>query len=160
MEYSYLLPIGPVIPCGPLGIHGLFHWARVLENGLRLAEETGANRRVLELFAWFHDSGRVNDATDVDHGARGADFARRVCGQRGILSPAERETLYEACSNHSHGVSSADLTIRTCWDADRLDVARTGVLPDRKLLCTTTAKSPATIKWTLKEPKRKDAAHP
>jgi hypothetical protein len=28
------------------GAHGVSHWARVMENGLRLAEETGANEAV------------------------------------------------------------------------------------------------------------------
>ena len=37
------------------GIHGLPHWARVLENGKRLAEVTGVNVEIVELFAVFHD---------------------------------------------------------------------------------------------------------
>ena len=32
------------------GIHGASHWARVRWNGLALAEHTGANRTVVELF--------------------------------------------------------------------------------------------------------------
>jgi uncharacterized protein len=31
------------------GDHGVAHWARVLENGLRLAETTGANVEVVQL---------------------------------------------------------------------------------------------------------------
>ena len=38
------------------GDHGIAHWARVLENGFRLAEETGANIEVVQLFAILHDS--------------------------------------------------------------------------------------------------------
>lgn len=38
------------------GIHGVIHWARVLENGLRLAEKTGANVEVVKLFSVLHDS--------------------------------------------------------------------------------------------------------
>jgi uncharacterized protein len=45
---DYALPLG--------GDHGVAHWARVLENGLRLAEETGANVEVVQLFALLHDS--------------------------------------------------------------------------------------------------------
>ena len=44
------------------GDHGVAHWARVLENGLRLAGETGANVEVVRLFAILHDSRRVNEA--------------------------------------------------------------------------------------------------
>ena len=52
------------------GAHGVAHWARVMENGLRIAEETGANVEVLRLFAIFHDSKRRNEGTDPDHGQR------------------------------------------------------------------------------------------
>src|SRR6185369_16204086 len=38
------------------GDHGISHWARVLENGLRLSTETGADPNVVSLFAVFHDS--------------------------------------------------------------------------------------------------------
>ena len=37
------------------GDHGIAHWARVLENGLRLAGETGANIEVVRLFAILWD---------------------------------------------------------------------------------------------------------
>ena len=53
------------------GVHGLSHWARVLENGLRLAATTGANVRVVQYFAVFHDSRRVNEHIDPGHGRRG-----------------------------------------------------------------------------------------
>ena len=42
------------------GTHGVSHWARVLENGLRLAEVTGADVDVVQLFAILHDSQRVS----------------------------------------------------------------------------------------------------
>ncbi len=35
------------------GIHGLPHWARVLENGIRLAPLTGADIHIVELFAVY-----------------------------------------------------------------------------------------------------------
>jgi uncharacterized protein len=49
------------------GHHGIAHWARVLENGLGLAGETGANIEVVRLFAILHDSPRINEGTDPDH---------------------------------------------------------------------------------------------
>ena len=45
------------------GDHGVGHWARVFENGLRLAEETGAIVEVVSLFAVLHDSRRQNEVT-------------------------------------------------------------------------------------------------
>ncbi len=62
------------------GIHGLLHWARVLENGRTLSEMTGARRTVVELFAVFHDSQRINEGIDRDHGRRGAMSAAELRG--------------------------------------------------------------------------------
>jgi hypothetical protein len=33
------------------GYHGVYHWARVWENGLRVAEHNGADEEVVRLFA-------------------------------------------------------------------------------------------------------------
>ncbi|MGE3778174.1 MAG: hypothetical protein AB7F89_13385, partial [Pirellulaceae bacterium] len=46
------------------GYHGVAHWARVLENGRRLCEQTGANVNIVSLFAVFHDSRRVSEGHD------------------------------------------------------------------------------------------------
>ena len=60
------------------GIHGAAHWARVRDNGLRLAKQTGANPEVVELFAFLHDAKRRNDGRDPQHGARAARFAASI----------------------------------------------------------------------------------
>ena len=59
----------------PHGIHGVAHWARVMENGLRLAEATGANSDIIQLFALFHDACRINEGRDACHAVRGAMLA-------------------------------------------------------------------------------------
>ena len=64
------------------GVHGIAHWAKVLENGRRLAKETGANIEVVQLFAILHDCQRVNEGGDPKHGPRAAAFALEV---RGLL---------------------------------------------------------------------------
>ena len=56
------------------GTHGISHWARVLENGRKVAALSGADLDVVELFAIFHDSRRLNEAWDHGHGRRGADL--------------------------------------------------------------------------------------
>ena len=33
-----------------MGIHGISHWGRVLENGIKLAGNTGANPKIVALF--------------------------------------------------------------------------------------------------------------
>ena len=129
------------------GIHGVGHWARVLENGLRLAEQTGANLDVVSLFALFHDSKRVNEGHDPDHGQRGAEFAAKHQGSLFDLPEADSHRLRKACAGHTHELTHPDITIQTCWDADRLDLQRVFVTPHPSRLCTDEAKKPETINW-------------
>jgi len=123
------------------GDHGVVHWARVLENGLAVAEESGADRDVVMLFALFHDSRRLNEWDDEGHGLRGAVLARTLRGTLVHLDDARFELLYEACRLHADGYTEADVTIQTCWDADRLDLGRVGITPEPSLLCTPAARS-------------------
>ena len=54
-------------------LHGLVHWERVRKSGFALASATeGVDPKVVGLFALFHDSMRVNDGHDPDHGRREA----------------------------------------------------------------------------------------
>ena len=131
------------------GIHGLPHWLRVRDNGLRLAELTGANRRVVELFALLHDSQRWDDGYDPDHGPRAAEFLRELAGDYFHLDPPELELLEYACHYHSDGYLHGDITVVTCWDADRLDLGRVGMRPRAEYLCTAAAQEPAVIEWAF-----------
>ena len=103
------------------GIHGSPHWSRVLENGRRLSETTGARLEVVELFAFLHDSRRLNDGFDPGHGARAARFAESLQGTLFELAPDHLDLLTVACRGHSDGMMEGDPTVLTCWDADRLD---------------------------------------
>lgn len=137
-------------PLDPDGIHGVRHWARVLDNGLRLAPLTGADPRVVTLFALFHDSRRENDDFDPDHGRRGAELARVLRGQHGPLADlpdASFDALVTACSLHTHARTHRDPTVATCFDADRLDLPRCGILVDPARLCTDAARDPAMVRW-------------
>ena len=129
------------------GIHGVSHWARVLENGLRLANATGAVVEVVQLFAVFHDSRRVNENSDYCHGLRGAELAAELRGQLFDLPDAQFELLYQACADHTDGLTEADITIQCCWDADRLDLGRVRIMPDPRKLCTAVAKADTMRKW-------------
>lgn len=117
-------------------VHGPDHWRRVERNGLLLATRTGADPDVIRLFALFHDSRRVNDGWDPGHGARGAEFASSHRGKSFQLPDTDFETLLYACIWHTEGVRHDDVTIATCWDADRLDLGRVGIVPDPKRMCT------------------------
>ncbi len=136
---DYALPWG--------GFHGVAHWARVLENGLRLAAETGARIEVVQLFAVLHDCRRINENWDPDHGPRAAEFARTIRGRLFELTDADFALLHRACAGHTHERTHPDVTIQTCWDADRLDLGRVGITPDPRYLCTPAAKRPETISW-------------
>jgi uncharacterized protein len=129
------------------GHHGIAHWARVLENGLRLAGETSAIIEVVSLFAILHDSRRVNEVTDPDHGPRAAEFASSLRGPLFDLPDHDLGLLHRACSGHTHERTHPDVTIRTCWDADRLDLGRVGITPHPSRLCTEAARRPEMIKW-------------
>jgi uncharacterized protein len=107
------------------GPHGLAHWARVLENGMRLAAMTGASSRVVMTFAVLHDVRRRGRGRgigrDPGHGARAAEFAASLPHDVLPLDHAEMALLVEAIAGHEAGRVAADTTIGTCWDADRLD---------------------------------------
>ena len=129
------------------GIHGLSHLARVWENGMHLAEATGAHKQVVQLFAVFHDSRRLNEHWDPEHGPRGALLAESWRGRYYDLGDEEFDLLYTACSLHTKARTHVDITVQTCFDADRLDLGRVGKIPDPRLLCTDAAKDPKTIDW-------------
>jgi uncharacterized protein len=132
------------------GIHGIAHWQRVRENGLRLAEQTGADIAVVECFAYLHDSKRINDGRDPGHGRRGAALARSFQGTLLNLTGEQMELLVYACTYHTDGMTAADVTVQTCWDADRLDLGRVGKRPKPELLCTPAARESAIIEWAWK----------
>jgi len=130
-----------------MGTHGLPHWARVLENGVRLSETTGANPRVVTLFAVFHDARRADEGADPGHGRRGAELAKQLREEHLSLSDEEFGLLETACIHHTDGTVEGDVTVRTCWDADRLDLWRVFIAPKNKYLCTEAAKDECFQEW-------------
>ena len=131
------------------GIHGVSHWARVRETGLRLAAPSGVSPAVVELFAVFHDACRLNNGRDPEHGRRGAELAAALRETLIHLADKEFSLLQTACIDHTKGLMAADITIQTCWDADRLDLGRVGIVPDPAWLCTYAARDPDLIRWTI-----------
>lgn len=139
------------------GFHGLDHWARVRENGLRLAERTGADPDVIELFAVFHDACRWDEGGDLGHGPRGARLAESM-RRKGLypLDDARFGLLVHACRDHTRGETAADPTVQTCWDADRLDLMRVWVTPDPTKLCTEAAREPEFMDRCNERAKRRE----
>ena len=129
------------------GVHGPAHWARVLDNGTHLAELTGADLEIVQLFAILHDSRRTTEDECYEHGQEAADFAQSLRGSHIHLDDDRFELLYEACAMHTHGETDADITIQTCWDADRLDLGRVWIIPIPGKLCTEPARDAKLIEW-------------
>lgn len=125
--------------------HGLDHWFRVWKNAQLLNEqEASVDLEVVALFALFHDSMRMNDHSDPNHGLHGYKLWERFSRMRDLrqyFSLRQSETLFEACVEHNSGLLSSDPTIAVCWDADRLDIHRVGIWPDAQYLSTTVARS-------------------
>ena len=132
-------------PMGLHSIHGPAHWRRVERNGLLLATRSGADVTVVRLFALFHDSMRVDDGEDPHHGIRAW---RLWCKLDGALafSAEQAEIFLTACADHTRGKIHTDPTIGVCWDADRLDLTRTGVQLDLKYFSTEAGREMASRK--------------
>ncbi len=142
VERGFALPLD--------GIHGQAHWRRVHAYGSRLAELNGADLETVQLFAYLHDSRRVNDGWDLDHGRRAADFVESLQGSLLDLPVECLKRLAFACAFHSDGLTEADITVQTCWDADRLDLGRIGIQPDPGRMCTRAGRDPAIIRWAVR----------
>jgi uncharacterized protein len=121
-------------------IHGLKHWEHVEQFGIELCKHTGANLLVVRLFAYLHDSMRMSNGIDKDHGLRSALFAQQLRFTSSLLSQLtdeEFKDLYTACELHNYIQSVGDkITVNTCFDADRLDLFRVGILPDPNRMAT------------------------
>lgn len=121
--------------------HGLEHWHQVEFNGLLLASRTGADITVVRLFALFHDCRRMDDAYDVEHGARAVEFIDRCLAEKRFELDEERlEKLRRACRLHTKERQTGDITIDTCFDADRLDLGRVGICPMEEKMATDAGK--------------------
>ena len=136
----------------PDSIHGPSHWMTVRRNGLHLAKLHEADPEVVRLFAVFHDSCRRNEYGDPEHGPRGSALAElfRAAGHF-QLDDNRMDLLVTACRIHNGGPPQSEPTLAVCLDADRLDLGRVGIIPDPRLLSTTTAKDIATRQtwWEL-----------
>ena len=142
-----LLNISQQYQLHPDGVHGLSHWGRVLENGLRLAETEGGDLTVITLFAIFHDACRQNQSIDPGHGARGADLADLLLSNHRDVNSTQLELLKIACNHHTDAKTEGDITVQICWDSDRLDLFRVGINPKVRYLCTASAKEHSIISW-------------
>ena len=52
-----------------------------------------------------------------------------------------------SCIGHTHERTHPDVTVQTCWDADRLDLGRVGITPHPSRLCIEVTRRAETIRW-------------
>ena len=132
-------------------LHGPSHWGRVLTNGLKIADHVSdVDIEVVELFAFFHDSCRLDDGSDPFHGKRAAIFAESLRDECYSINDDQFKLFSEACEYHTSGRDQKNMTIASCWDADRLDLARVGITPDPAYLITEYAKRADVIDWAVR----------
>ena len=132
------------------------HWERVRENAEYLARQSGGDSLLCQLFAYLHDCCRESDGADPEHGARAAAFAKTLLGKLLPLDDDRFELLAFACEHHEKGRTTDDATVGACWDADRLDLGRVGIHPNRKYLSTAAAKRKSVIDWGYRRSRGQD----
>ena len=125
-------------------LHGFYHWDRVYANGQMLLTEQ-VNPLVLGLFAYLHDACRENDGADIQHGERASVLVDQL--RDSLLydvSDSDIHLLKEACRLHSVRYKTGNPTIDACFDADRLDLGRIGIIPDPDRMATEKGRQIAT----------------
>lgn len=116
--------------------HGPRHW-RDVARVAHLIAGPDADLTVLFLFAALHDTQRVDEFSDPDHGSRAAGLARHMQSLSVIyLNTRQTRQLQEALTHHDEGGLTDDPTIGTAWDADRLTIGRVGKIPQPRYFST------------------------
>lgn len=119
--------------------HSTDHWLRVAQNGIILAQVELQDPVFCEIFGLLHDCQRLDDGKDKEHGARAAAYAYEI---RDLIPLNKRDKfrLAYALKFHDEKVHTEDPQVGCCWDADRLDLPRVGVVVDPYYLNTDAAK--------------------
>lgn len=131
-------------------VHSIEHWKRVEKYALMMAEKNGADKEVVSLFACLHDARRNTDGHDPEHGERAAVLLLELVKARVLaLSDKQYDNLKLALRLHPiTNAESEDITVRTCWDADRLDLWRSGIEPNPQYMFTEEGKNPEMIEFS------------
>ena len=116
------------------GDHGVQHWARVRVTGLTIAKKFGFDPAIFELFALFHDSKRVCEGSDPDHGTRGAALAIQFADELRYINAESFDMAVQACRLHTNTTYHPTPQIQACFDSDRLDLMRVGIMPERQFI--------------------------
>ena len=117
------------------GDHGIRHWERVYNNSKILSEYYNIKSDVFELFALLHDSKREDEYCDINHGYRASLFVTELIDDELIkLDKKDQDRLLFACANHTikdkTDLLCEDIVVKICFDSDKLDLGRVGIIPD------------------------------
>jgi len=117
-------------------LHGIHHWERVANLGSCL-NVPGADNDVVLCFAYLHDVERQDDGYDEEHGPRAAALINEIRNSSlGFLDDNQIVLLREACALHTVCHRTGNPTIDACFDSDRLDLERVGVVPEPDKMAT------------------------
>jgi hypothetical protein len=137
-------------------LHGISHWLRVARNAAQIAttafpDDAPSIIPLTGLFALFHDSQRLTEGVDYEHGPLAEKFLRTYALTEDIgIREADVERVALACRVHTTfqpiNIGQLDdqrtrMVLACCLDADRLDLLRVGIQPEAQYLYTETAKS-------------------
>lgn len=130
-------------------IHGYNHWKNVEKIGHYIADRNGADKKIISAFAFLHDIGKTVQFAEPGHGEKSVKIIKEIFKKEYLeLNDEQYVKLLEAVSKHDKSdAKSDDITIQTCWDADRLDLPRVYILPDKNLLYTEVGKSEETFDY-------------
>ena len=116
--------------------HSIEHWDRVANFG-RMLYKDGADMDVIMAFAYLHDSERENNAYDEEHGLRASKLIDTIRDtELKELNDEQIAKLKRACELHTIQHRTGDMTVDICFDSDRLDLYRVGILPISKRMAT------------------------
>ena len=121
---------------GSGSVHGIAHWDRVAKNA-DILNTSDVDLLVMKAFAYIHDVERDDDGYDLQHGPRAAALVDEIRDtELAFLNDDEIRQLKEACELHTTTWRTEDATVNACFDADRLDLGRVGIIPDSNKMAT------------------------
>ena len=82
----------------------------------------------------FHDIARKTASFEPGHAKKSSTVARRLITKH--WPQLNKDKILYAIENHDRGYKSKDPVVGIIWDADRLDLCRTGISVDKRLLST------------------------
>lgn len=118
--------------------HGVDHWLSVEDAAVELAAALGADVEIGSIFGLLHDCCRESSGHDPEHGARAAALAQELNRKLFHLPNARLEKLVDALYWHDAGLVVRDVDVMCCWAADRMQLRRVAIEPERSFFCDRT----------------------